>query len=188
MTPEFTGFPKMPRLQRDVVITEKLDGTNAQIYITDDGEFFIGSRNRWINIHSDNYGFAQWACRNKDELMHLGPGHHFGEWWGQGIQRRYDQKEKKFSLFNTTRWADCLAKELEEDQEYAPPCCHVVPELYRGPFNMEVIDNLLFKLECNGSVAAPGFMKPEGIIVYHTHARAGFKVTLGGDGHKGWTS
>lgn len=27
---EFQGFPKMPRLSREVIISEKLDGTNAQ--------------------------------------------------------------------------------------------------------------------------------------------------------------
>jgi len=175
----------MPRLQRDVVITEKIDGTNAQIHITEEGDFYIGSRKRWITVHNDNYGFARWATKNQDELMHLGPGSHFGEWWGAGIQRRYGLEEKRFSLFNTARWADCFSKELELEQEYAPPCCHVVPELYRGPFNQEVIDHELFKLESNGSVASPGFMKAEGIIVYHTHARFGFKITLDGDGHKG---
>ena len=32
---EFVGFPKMSRLSREVVITEKLDGSNASIKITD---------------------------------------------------------------------------------------------------------------------------------------------------------
>jgi len=32
-----------------------------------------------------------------------------------------------------------------------------------------------------GSVAAPGFMDPEGIVVYLSAARSMFKVTLKGD-------
>ena len=32
-TPEFIEFPKMARLSRECVITEKIDGTNAQIFI-----------------------------------------------------------------------------------------------------------------------------------------------------------
>jgi hypothetical protein len=36
----------------------------------------------------------------------------------------------------------------------------------------------LAKLQISGSVAAPGFMNPEGICVYHTQTRNVFKVTL----------
>lgn len=46
--PQFEAFPKIPRLSRYCVITEKIDGTNAQIYIGDNGEFAAGSRTRWI--------------------------------------------------------------------------------------------------------------------------------------------
>jgi len=194
MTVPFVGFPKMPRLQRDVVITEKIDGTNAQIHITKDGDFYIGSRKRWITPSSDNFGFAQWATENKEELMELGPGPHFGEWWGQGIQRRYGLEEKRFSLFNTLRWASATNDLLPipsnnptadiKYQEYPPDCCHVVPEMYRGPFNDRAYQRRLEWLKISGSWAAPGFMNPEGIVVYHLHARMGFKVTIDDD-HKG---
>lgn len=30
---EFVEFPKIPRLSRDIIVTEKIDGTNAQIYL-----------------------------------------------------------------------------------------------------------------------------------------------------------
>ena len=33
--PEFVPFPKIPRLYKECVITEKIDGTNGVIYITD---------------------------------------------------------------------------------------------------------------------------------------------------------
>ena len=80
--PEFVAFPKIPRLHKECVITEKIDGTNGLIYITDDGDMFIGSRNRWLSEDSDNFGFHRWASENKSELMQLGPGRHHGEWWG----------------------------------------------------------------------------------------------------------
>ncbi len=35
---EFQKFNKIPRLSRDIVITEKIDGTNAQIYICTESE------------------------------------------------------------------------------------------------------------------------------------------------------
>ncbi len=63
---------------------------------------FIGSRTRWITAQDDNHGFARWVEGNKQELLKLGAGRHFGEWWGSGIQRGYglQKGEKRFSLFN----------------------------------------------------------------------------------------
>lgn len=43
---EFNGFPKIYRLSRECIITEKIDGTNASILITDDNEIFAGSRTK----------------------------------------------------------------------------------------------------------------------------------------------
>ena len=80
--PEFVPFPKIPRLHKECVVTEKIDGTNGLIYITDDGDMFIGSRNRWLSEDADNFGFHRWASENKSELMKLGVGRHHGEWWG----------------------------------------------------------------------------------------------------------
>lgn len=165
---DFIPFPKMARLMRDVVITEKLDGTNAQIHITEDGKFLVGSRTRWIVPGNDNFAFAKWAYENEEELRRLGPGSHFGEWWGQGIQRGYGLEERKFSLFNVARWADPAVR---------PVCCSVVPVLYRGPFSTELVDRSIQHLSKFGSWAAPGFMDPEGVIVFHAAAGIGFKRT-----------
>jgi len=168
---EFTAFPKIARLNRECVITEKIDGTNASICITESGEMFVGSRTRWITPENDNFGFAKWVEANKSELMKLGVGHHFGEWWGSGIQRGYglQKGEKRFSLFNTARWADDATR---------PACCDVVPVLHQGRFATTEIENCLSVLRDDGSFVAPGFMKPEGIIVWHEAARQLFKVTL----------
>lgn len=166
---EFLPFPKIARWSREIIITEKIDGTNACIYIGEDGEFLTASRTRWITPESDNYGFSRWAHENRDELMNLGPGQHFGEWWGAGIQRCYDMTEKRFSLFNVSRWAD-----------ERPSCCHVVPTLYRGPMFNEAIEQALAVLDGN-SQAAPGFTKPEGVVLFHVAAGIGFKKTLDKD-------
>lgn len=77
--PDFIEFPKIARLSRECVITEKLDGTNAQIYITEEGEMHVGSRTRWITVNDDNHGFARWAKTNENDLLKLGAGSHFGE-------------------------------------------------------------------------------------------------------------
>src|SRR3990167_1858406 len=86
---EFKEFPKIARLSREAIVTEKIDGTNASVFIGEDGMFLTGSRSGWITPEKDNYGFSRWAHVHKDELLKLGPGMHYGEWWGQGIQRKY---------------------------------------------------------------------------------------------------
>ncbi len=195
----FEPFPKVPRLSRECVITEKIDGTNASIWIfnPDDMEglpeeavvvnygihkFAIaaGSRKRFLTPNkADNFGFARWVQAHAEELvLELGYGTHFGEWWGSGIQRGYglEKGEKRFSLFNVARWAEDELLDI----------CDVVPTLYKGPFNTCAIQQVLCELEVTGSRAAPGFMKPEGIMIYHTAARHLFKKTFVGDeGGKG---
>lgn len=188
MTP-FVEFPKMARLSREVIITEKIDGTNGCIFIGEDGEFLVGSRTRWITLDDDNYGFARWAHEHREELLTLGPGRHFGEWWGNGIQRGYGllNGDKRFSLFNVHRW--CLVGEtpariamddprIEKHQEALPECCGLVPVLWRGMFDTVRVETVLYDLRYYGSSAASGFMKPEGVVVYHIAGNVGFKKTL----------
>lgn len=165
----FEAFPKLYRLRRGICITEKIDGTNAQVCISEDLSVVrAGSRSRWITPEDDNYGFARWVAEHAEELKALGPGRHYGEWWGQGIQRRYGMTEKRFSLFNTGRWLT---------NEARPACCHVVPLLYAGPNTDAAIDAALEDLRVNGSKAAPGFAKPEGVVVFHTATRLMTKIT-----------
>jgi hypothetical protein len=173
MTTEFVEFPKIARLRRGCVITEKIDGTNAQIHFTDTGEMLVGSRTRWITPEDDNYGFARWVQEHREELAPLGPGSHFGEWWGSGIQRRYGVEDKRFSLFNVGRWGPGA-----KDEALRPACCGVVPTLYAGDFSSDAVNDALTRLRLGGSAAAPGFMQPEGVVIYHAAARALFKVTL----------
>lgn len=165
---EFKEFPKIARLKRETTITEKIDGTNACVIVTEDGQIAAQSRSRLITPEDDNFGFARWVADNAEELAKLGPGHHYGEWWGAGIQRRYGLAEKRFSLFNTARW--------NENNPNRPECCSVVPVLWQG--DLSGVDTVLNQLRESGSVAAPGFMNPEGVVVYHSSSRTMFKVTL----------
>lgn len=205
--PVFAEFASISRLSRDMVVTEKIDGTNAQVHITENGQVFAGSRTRWITPEVDNYGFARWVREHEDELRLLGPGSHYGEWWGSGIQRRYGLigDDKRFSLFNVARWKsehNAVVAQLVEQpirngqvEGSSPsggstvcievPVCHVVPVLLRWTFNTGKVDEALAHLSANGSAASPGFMKPEGVVVYHAGSRTLFKKTLDkNDGHK----
>lgn len=166
----FTEFPKIPRLLRGCLVTEKIDGTNASVHIAEDGTVSAGSRTRWITPEDDNFGFAAWVRDHADELRALGPGHHFGEWWGKGIQRGYGLDEKRFSLFNVHRWGD---------SESRPACCGVVPILGKlDKFSSPFIDIAIQRLKEFGSKAAPGFMNPEGVVIYHVAGGHLYKVTI----------
>lgn len=186
----FEAFPKMARWSRDVVVTEKIDGTNACVLIIDGFEnvgalgaiakvrnldIYAQSRSKFITPADDNHGFARWVVEHAEELADrsrgLGEGRHFGEWWGSGIQRGYGlpKGEKRFSLFNTSRWS------IEDER---PVCCHVVPRLYEGPNVPGLMESHIQALMQCGSQAAEGFMDPEGVVLFHTAANACFKKTI----------
>jgi hypothetical protein len=203
----FRAWPKIYRLKREIIISEKIDGTNAGILVSTEEEpvefdsvcpisgqpcvetvepgVYASSRKRWITPEKDNYGFARWVAENAETLAQdLGRGMHFGEWWGAGCQRKYGMSEKRFSLFNTTIWNGVV---------FETPQLGVVPVLYEGEWFTEVgglgkvyaPDYHAGMLKKNGSQAAPGFMDPEGIVVFHVASNTPFKYTLDGDGHKG---
>ena len=164
---EFKAWPKIVRVEnrRKPIFTEKIDGTNACVVIGENGEFACQSRSRFITPEDDNYGFARWAYANKEELLKMGEGYHYGEWWGQGIQRGYALTEKRFSLFNQRRWG--------EHNPNTPLCVSVVPFL---PVS-SVEEAREFLLQ-NGSVAAPGFPKPGGAVMYEPDTDTCFKIIM----------
>ncbi|MDY0087096.1 MAG: RNA ligase family protein [Coriobacteriia bacterium] len=166
------------------------DGTRDGVYLRDAGcvsivggptegedfAVFAGSRARWLQPgkQTDNYGFAQWVVDNAAELVSLlGPGTHYGEWWGAGIQRRYDQQEKRFSLFAPWRYPH-----IPEARDHDAGGCIVskVPlldigsDLVRLDTAVKLWTALLLR---DGSIAAPGYPNPEGLV-----------VTIGDKNHK----
>ena len=201
---EFITWPKTPRLFRDIVVTEKIDGTNACIIFEeiDAGDevldpfhhsivsdaihntFYVGaqSRNRFIypGKQSDNHSFAAWVYAYAQELFEiLGPGRHYGEWWGQGIARNYGADCKIFSLFNTAKHKG-LSVKLGDNY------INTVPVLHEGPFSVSAIQEALYDLQTLGSHAWPGFRNAEGVAVYHTASRQVFKVTLDNEDKGKW--
>lgn len=203
MTIKFEAWPKTPRLFRDIVVTEKVDGTNSAVIIEEidpeldyeyEGGFTLAtverdgktyavaaqSRNRLITPGktTDNYGFAAFVKENAEELFDLfGPGRHFGEWWGSGIQGRYKNvhpKLKGFALFNTERYAGLDETLPFGDQEVLVEPVHV---FYQGPFSEEKIRGTLKELQKHGSWMSP-FDPAEGIVVFHTQSRQTYKITL----------
>jgi len=170
----FEGFGKINRTHKAMtcLITEKVDGTNAQIVIEDNKIIAVGSRKRWISPgkSTDNFGFAGWVQDNYEELLKLGEGTHFGEWYGSGIQRGYGlyNGDKRFALFNRDRY----------DNEERPECCEVVPSLYRGEFNKDTVNCALSGLAMTGSFVVDDYPSPEGIIVWLYGPRIYLKATF----------
>jgi len=182
----FEKFPSLSRLKRNCVITEKIDGTNAQICFNATGNILVGSRKRQIwpegtagkNKGCDNSGFAGWAYSLKEELFaFLGEGRHFGEWAGAGIQRRYGLDKKVFLLFNTSRFGP---GRQEIPEKLITKGLGSVPVLYQGVFTTDAIDTIMDNLLLNGS-HLNNFPKPEGIVIYHVALRDYFKVTYDHD-------
>ena len=200
----FPKFPKIPRRRRPITITEKIDGTNGLISIgfapsphwagpgtfqynvprPDDSVLSsliiirAGSKNRWLTPakSDDNFGFARWVWENRWNLVaDLGIGDHYGEWYGNGIQRGYELKngDKRFALFNTYRWSD---------RQFATSGLGCVPIICKEVDNHE--DNIQYALrllEKSGSFCVPGFMKPEGIVIFEHASDRMSKVTLEND-------
>jgi hypothetical protein len=157
---EFRAFPKIEKVGRlSMTITQKIHGSNAQAFVfqTTEGDLDLmtGSRNRWITPDDDNFGFAKYVQENRDAFLKLGPGQHFGEWAGPGINSGEGLTEKTFVLFDFARYVDV---EL-------PPRTVLVPVLYDGPLDHAMIDRAMDKLKTEGSILAPGFMRPEGVVV-----------------------
>lgn len=206
---DFVAWPKTPRWNRKVIITEKIDGTNGAIIIEEhplgeslefdtagasegvltvvlgglnpeaglpDSEYwvFAQSRKRLISPGKDNFGFATWVVENAVSLVRdLGPGRHYGEWYGKGIQRGYSLDHKRFALFNTIKWADA---------EFETEHLGVVPVLAQPETPSQgAISDSLVRLRVAGSKAVRGYMNPEGIVIFHTAANQVFKVLLDND-------
>lgn len=198
---EFRRWAKISRLNREVTITEKIDGSNGAVGIE---EFWPGidaglpegagtlvhcykgkyvvyaqSRSRIITPAMDNYGFAAWVRDNALNLVNdLGPGLHFGEWWGFGINRGYGVPKgvRYFSLFNTSRW------DADRARAFRTPSLDVVPVIATASsLATPEIDQALDDLRSGGSYAAHGFMNPEGVVIFHKASQGLYKVTLVND-------
>lgn len=161
-------FPKIPRLQKvNVVITEKLDGTNAVIWLSPDkSEMKVGSRNRWVGDSKleDNSGFYQFCQENKEYLMRLHPGFNYGEFMGPKIQgNRYELEKKELYLFDTRR-----AGEFEDTNTIK-----VVPHLMTTP--LDDLPEHLSKYNNMKSTLNPK-ANAEGVMLYFTELNKYIKV------------
>lgn len=203
---EFKPWPSIPRMSKErAVVTEKLDGSNSAVRIRPfdidadrsqqvdtvsiDGvqyTLWAQSRKRLLQPvkEKDNFGFARWVYDNAVALVRvLGPGDHYGEWWGSGIQRGYGLSEKRFSLFNAPRWAELIKHDVATTEISN---LYTVPLLYSGPFYNLDTAALREMLYTQGSKAVPGGRAAEGMVVYLREVNASYKVLLENDDIHKW--
>lgn len=154
----------------------------------ENNHFVVGaqSRKRLIWPGSDNFAFAGWVKANAKELVDLlGPGRHFGEWWGLGIQGGHGMDRKIFSLFDQHRWTS-VANQREDWTVRADAIgMTTVPLLYTGKFTHSAIPDSLNMLRQNGSFAAAAYgvsgFKAEGVIVHFPYLDLRLKAFVEND-------
>lgn len=162
--PDFKKWPSIQRLSSETCyITEKIDGTCGVIFVPDtpDKPVLAGSRERWLTQSDgqppekgkDNFGFGAWVYERAESLRTLGPGLHYGEFHGKGIQRHYDLSDRRWASFEY--WRSDIA---------IPDVC-VVPLLYEGEPTNGIWDSWVDHLRALGSTLYPGFTKPEGVVI-----------------------
>ncbi len=144
---EFQKWPEIPSFEDEkYFITEKIDGIRGCIVVTADYGVFARDKSGIITVANDNFGFAQWVKNNLPELLKLGAGCHYGEWWGFGIKRGYGLLERRFSLFSW--WLPITLK-----------CCHKVPLLPTE--DIEEAKKILRR----GSLLTGGNQTAEGMVI-----------------------
>lgn len=212
---EFVPWPKTPRLFKEsMIITEKIDGTNAAIGIvklTDvtPGDVFwdaavtwdaageqayliyAQSRNRIItpvaasgNKGSDNYQFAEWVWSNSESLLRV-----LGEGlhfgeWWGAGIARNYGQTSRHFSLFNTSRWGWLDRPEARLAHGVPSELRAVPVLKVHQLDTDQVHAAMWRLKENGSSAAPGFMNPEGVCVFLPAVGRTLKVTFDGDNHK----
>lgn len=99
-------------LDGDCVVFYKIDGTNASVWMGDDGNICAGSRNRELSLDNDNQGFMEHVTDNDlfYNLLRDRPNWRlYGEWLVPHSLKTYRQEAwRKFYVFDV----------MQDDQLY----------------------------------------------------------------------
>lgn len=198
----FEKFSKIRRIDGlKMWVTEKINGTNGQILVDDEAVqiLCVGSRGRPIlpdvpaarhpvtgrtvrddagkpvipKQVRDNFGFACQVYQDEEWVAEaLGPGRHYGEWAGPGIQKNpLDLPTRLFFLFSRS-------DRYDTDGLVFIDWLRLVPELYEGPLDFDQVEMIMDDLLEQGTYVAdagPDARAPEGVVVATLDQR--FKFT-----------
>jgi hypothetical protein len=204
LTIEFTPWPKTSRFFRDIVITEKIDGTNAAVGIVKMGAEDLDENSDPIDTNlvtmqevevDGEWGIYGLYAQSRNKLIFHGKQDNYGfaQWvhenrtelvqhLGEGLHFGEwwgSGIQRGYGLQKGEKHFSLFNTDrfqgIEEESEDLVRC---VPVLYKGSMEEKWITHNLDMLQDFGSAAAPGFKNPEGICIYHTSSRLVQKVTL----------
>ena len=142
---DFNRYQHIERIGTDEVegiefgecyIFYKIDGTNGQVYLDDEGNIAAGSRNRVLTLDNDNADFYQYVLQNERIKNYLAkhPDHRlYGEWLvPHSIKTYRDDAWRRFYIFDIALHKDDGTEELipynlyqawleEFNLDYIPP-------------------------------------------------------------------
>ncbi|MCM3387257.1 RNA ligase family protein [Ureibacillus chungkukjangi] len=155
----------------DTLIFPKLDGTNASVWLDNEGNIKGGSRNRQLTLENDNAGFYAYVVENEKLKGYLAkyPTHRlYGEWLVPHSLKTYrDDAWRKFYIFDIT-----IDKE-DDSVEYIP---YDIYKPLLDEFDLDYIvpiakvkngsyDTYLKALEKNQFLIKDGQGNGEGIVI-----------------------
>ena len=153
-------------------IFPKIDGTNSQVWLDDDGNLCAGSRNRKLTIENDNAGFFEAILKDDRVKRYLDdhPGHRlYGEWLVPHSLKTYrDDAWRKFYVFDVCVDAETLdGVEYIPYEEYAPVLMEYGLD-FIDPIKVIVNpsqDDLIHCLDINDFLIQDGKGVGEGIVI-----------------------
>lgn len=209
---EFQAWPKTSRFFRDIVITEKIDGTNAAIQIIkanslthwyhEDGTrtFFDPQPVNTVTLEDGDVYVLYAQSRNR--LIFEGQDNAgFAKWvrenaealvafLGDGLHFGEwwgSGIQRGYGLQKGEKHFSLFnTHRFSEIEAVSDGLVRSVPILYEGPMEQKHITGALEHLDSFGSWAAPGFSNPEGICIYHTSSRLVQKATLDNNDDGKW--
>jgi hypothetical protein len=155
----------------ECLVFPKLDGTNASVWLSDDGTVMAGSRNRTLSLENDNAGFYAYVLSNKNiaDYLQKHPTHRlYGEFLVPHTLKTYrDDAWRRFYIFDV-----CIDKD-EESVEYIP---YDTYKPLLEEFNLDYISPILKikngsyehfvkTLEANNFLIKDGQGTGEGIVI-----------------------
>lgn len=163
------NFPGVFDETHDVVVTEKVHGTNARFGIVD-GKFYIGSHNH-TKLHPGNSIWSKMASKLSIEIKLLDAYHRvwftgspdiviYGEIYGEDIQKLHYGVEPSFVLFDVQVNGNFLG--WDEVERFAKTFgFNLPPVLYKGKFSEEIVEELAEGITVLGN----GIHLIEGVVV-----------------------
>ncbi len=138
----------------------KIDGTNASIWLSDDGLIKAGSRNRELSLDADNAGFYDWVLKQDNIALYLkdNPTHRlYGEWLVPHSLKTYrDAAWRNFYVFDV-----CVDGENDKiihipydvykpllelhNINYVPPICTITNGSYEQFINQLALNVFLIE-------------------------------------------